>query len=116
MLRGPQTPGEIRGRTERLYDFAQVEAVEATLQGLMEHASGPLVTRLPRQPGRKEVRYAHLLGGDVAQEENDVLEPTVRDVQVDDDRLEALEQEVAALAEELEGLKQAFMAFKKQFE
>jgi uncharacterized protein YceH (UPF0502 family) len=54
MLRGPQTLGEIRGRTERLYDFDHVEAVETTLQGLMERASGPLVTKLPRQPGRKE--------------------------------------------------------------
>lgn len=116
MLRGPQTLGEIRGRTERLYDFAHVEAVETTLQDLMERASGPLVTRLPRQPGRKEVRYAHLLCGDVVQEEEDVLEPAARDVWVDNDRLEALEQEVAALAEELEALTQAFMTFKKQFE
>ena len=116
MLRGPQTLGEIRGRTERLYDFAHVEAVETTLQDLMERASGPLVTRLPRQPGRKEVRYAHLLCGDVVQEEEDVLEPAARDVRVDNDRLEALEQEVAALAEELEALTQAFMTFKKQFE
>jgi uncharacterized protein YceH (UPF0502 family) len=116
MLRGPQTLGEIRGRTERLYDFAHVEAVETTLQDLMERASGPLVTRLPRQPGRKEVRYAHLLCGDVVQEEEDGLEPAARDVRVDNDRLEALEQEVAALAEELEALTQAFMTFKKQFE
>jgi uncharacterized protein len=116
MLRGPQTLGEIRGRTERLYDFDHVEAVETTLQGLMERASGPLVTKLPRQPGRKEARYAHLLCGDVVQEEEDVLEPAAREARVENDRLEALEQEVTALAEELAALKQAFMEFKKQFE
>jgi uncharacterized protein YceH (UPF0502 family) len=116
MLRGPQTPGEIRGRTERLHDFAAIEDVETTLQGLIEHATGALVSRLPRQPGHKEVRYAHLLCGEVLQEEEDVLEPAGRDVQADNDRLEALEQEVAALTEELAALKQAFLTFKKQFE
>jgi hypothetical protein len=116
MLRGPQTLGEIRGRTERLYDFENIEAVETTLQGLMAHASGPLVAKLPRQLGRKEARYAHLLGGDIAQEEQDVLEPAARDMRAENNRLEALEQEVAALAEELEALKQAFMEFKKQFD
>jgi hypothetical protein len=74
------------------------------------------VARLPRQLGRKEARYTHLLGGDIAQEEEDVLEPAARDVRAENHRLEALEQEVAALAEELEALKQAFMGFKKQFD
>jgi uncharacterized protein YceH (UPF0502 family) len=116
MLRGPQTLGEIRGRTERLHDFSTVEAVETTLQGLLERVPAPLVARLPRQLGHKEARYAHLLCGDVVQEEEDMLEPAAREVRAENARLAALEQEVAALTEEVEALKQAFVAFKKQFE
>jgi hypothetical protein len=67
MLRGPQTAGELRGRTERLYPFSDISFVEATLEGLSERTEkrGPLVTKLPRQAGRKEPRYAHLLSGPV---------------------------------------------------
>jgi len=64
MLRGPQTAGELRGRTERLYPFDDLEAVDACLIRLMEWQPEPLVTRLPRQVGYKEVRYAHLLSGE----------------------------------------------------
>ena len=64
-LRGPQTPGELRGRTERMADFAGLEHLEEELD-LMASREEPLVTRLRREPGRKEVRYAHLLGGHVA--------------------------------------------------
>src|SRR5262245_58737790 len=64
MLRGPQTVGEIRTRSNRLYDFSTLEQVEMTLNGLMSGDS-PLVLRLPRQTGQKEVRYAHLLSGEV---------------------------------------------------
>ena len=63
MLRGPQTVGEIRGRTGRLYEFADLAEVEATLDGLARRDEGPLVVRLPRQPGRKDSRYAHTLAG-----------------------------------------------------
>lgn len=66
LLRGPQTPGELRSRAGRLHEFAGVEAVEETLEALMSYSQGPFVTRLPREPGRREVRYAHLFGGDVA--------------------------------------------------
>src|SRR5579871_2398130 len=66
MLRGPQTPGELRGRTERLYPFDDLEAVDACLTRLMEWQPEPLVTRLARQTGFKEVRYAHLLSGEPA--------------------------------------------------
>src|SRR4051812_7096821 len=65
MLRGPQTTGELRGRSERLYTFDDLEAVEATLNRLAEWQPEPLVKKLPRQPGFKEGRYAHLLSGDV---------------------------------------------------
>src|ERR1700683_54398 len=64
MLRGPQTTGELRGRTERLYQFDDLEAVDACLARLMEWEPEPLVARLPRQVGYKEVRYAHLLSGE----------------------------------------------------
>jgi uncharacterized protein len=64
LLRGPQTPGELRGRTERMHRFEEISDVLAGLQKLMEREP-PLAAVLPRQPGTKEARYAHLLGGDV---------------------------------------------------
>src|SRR5205085_5646765 len=71
MLRGPQTVGEIKGRTGRMYEFAELSEVEMTLESLMI-AEPPLVMRLPRQPGTKESRYAHLLAGEVHVEEHTV--------------------------------------------
>ena len=62
MLRGPQTPGEIRSRTHRLCEFADTDEVEAVLDSLAVHEAGPFVLRLPREPGKRESRYAHLLG------------------------------------------------------
>ena len=64
LLRGPQTPGELRGRTERMHRFEELSDVQSTLQRLMQR-DPPLVMVLPRQPGTKEARYAHLLSGDV---------------------------------------------------
>ena len=63
LLRGPQTPGELRSHASRLAPFADVSEVEATLKGLSERESGPLVVCLPREPGRREARHAHLFGG-----------------------------------------------------
>jgi uncharacterized protein len=100
MLRGPQTVGEIRTRTNRLYDFSSLEQVETTLSSLMS-AEPPLLVRLPRQPGQKEVRYAHLLGDEVPQGEP---EP-----EVELDRISKLEREV-------EDLKREFQEFRRQFE
>ncbi|MBK8973119.1 MAG: DUF480 domain-containing protein [Hahellaceae bacterium] len=60
MVRGPQTPGELRARAGRLAEFASVETVEQVLEGLVQHAKGPWVQQLPREPGRRESRYAHL--------------------------------------------------------
>src|SRR6266436_283610 len=68
LLRGPQTPGELRGRAERMHRFEALEDVQSALQKLMQREP-PLAKVLPRQPGTKESRYAHLLAGDVAQEE-----------------------------------------------
>src|SRR5216683_6526734 len=64
MLRGPQTLGELRDRSERMRSFSDLEEVEACLETLMRWEPDPLVTRLPRQPGMKEPRYMHLLSGD----------------------------------------------------
>src|SRR5919109_193952 len=65
MLRGPQTLGELRGNASRLHDFAGLEEVEQTLNGLIAREPDPLVARLPRQPGQKEGRFAHLLSGEL---------------------------------------------------
>ena len=65
LLRGPQTPGELRGRTERMYKFDELSDVQSVLQRLIAREPEPLVKILQRQPGTKEARYAHLLSGDV---------------------------------------------------
>lgn len=119
LLRGPQTVGELRGRTERLYSFSDLTYVEGTLQGLMERADGPLVVKLPRQAGRKESRYAHLLAGPVEVEEQPRSlrpEPAMAAVRAENERIAQLEGEVATLRRELDELRQQFSEFKKQFE
>lgn len=115
LLRGPQTLGEIRGRSERLYNFESLEDVEQTVNALAERED-PLVKQLPRQPGRKEARYAHLLSGDIEIEEADIAEPAVIEVRADNERVDKLETEVQTLREELNALKEQFAEFKKQFE
>ena len=105
MLRGPQTIGEIRTRSNRLYDFASLEQVETTINGLMA-AVPPLVVRLPRQTGQKEVRYAHLLAGEVqlsAVEVESELES-----EIEPDRISKLEKEVADLRREFEEFRRKF--------
>jgi len=118
MLRGPQTVGEIRGRTGRLYEFKELEEVELTLQALMT-AEPPLVVKLPRQPGTKESRYAHSLSGAVQLEEREVaprIEPAVIEVRQENEKIAKLEDELAQVRIELSELKQQFLDFKKQFE
>jgi len=115
LLRGPQTLGEIRGRTERLFNFESLEEVEQTLNRLAERED-PLVKQLPRQPGRKEARYAHLLSGDIKIEDIDIAEPAVIEVRAENERVDKLEQEVQSLREELTALKAQFSEFKHQFE
>ncbi len=109
MLRGPQTPGELRGNAARLHEFAGLEEVEQTLNELISRDPDPMVVRLPRQPGQKEVRFAHLLSGEV--QFDAVVEAAPRVSQ-----REALEQKVERLAAEVESLRQQFEQFKKQFE
>jgi uncharacterized protein YceH (UPF0502 family) len=103
MLRGPQTPGELRGRTERLYQFEDLEGVEGTLHRLAE---GGFVKQLPRQTGYKEQRWAHLLSGDVAVFEE--AAPVSGHGPSASDRIAALEQEVAALKREFEEFRRRF--------
>ena len=106
MLRGPQTVGEIRTRSNRLYDFASLEQVESTLQALMS-ATPPLAARLSRQPGQKEVRYAHLLSGEVKVTEPEIEAAPEVEAEVELDRITKLERDV-------EDLKRQFEEFKRQ--
>ena len=116
LLRGPQTPGELRGRTERLHRFNDLEEVHAALQHLMKRAP-PLAKVLPRQPGSKEPRYAHLLSGDVETwEPEPASQALVAGPSPDSERLARLENEVAFLQREIADLKQQFADFRKQFE
>ena len=110
MLRGPQTPGELRGNAARLYEFSGLDEVEQTLTGLISHEPDPLVTRLPRQAGQKEVRFAHLLSGEVPVEIASASEPARVSPR------QSLEQKVEALAAEVETLRHEFEEFKKQFQ
>lgn len=112
MLRGPQTAGEIKGRSNRLYDFPDLEKVESTLEALIARAT-PLVARLPRRPGQKDSRYAHLLSGDAPVEAPEVVTPSAV---AEGGRIEALEQAVNALRAELVDLRTQLDEFRKQFQ
>ena len=118
LLRGPQTPGELRGRTERMYHFEALDDVVSTLDHLAQREP-PLARVLPRQPGTKESRYTHLFEG----------EPSIADLPVSTvsdfstpsassavDRVAHLEEEVADLRRELSDVQQQLAAFRKQFE
>jgi uncharacterized protein len=110
MLRGPQTVGELHGRTERLHSFGDLEEVQSVLEQLSAREPDPLVIRLPRLPGTKEPRYAHLLAGtpDVTAVES--AQPPR------EDRMAALEAEVGRLRDEVSALKDQFASFRSQFE
>ena len=117
LLRGPQTIGELKQRTERLHSFDDLDAVESTLNRLAEWQPEPLAARLPKSPGTREARYAHLLSGPVetmAQLET-MTQPEAAAPR-SADRLEKLEAEVAELREAVEDLKQQLIQFRKQFE
>lgn len=118
LLRGPQTVGELRGRAERMHPFPTLEDVEAILQELQEREA-PLVVKLPRQPGRKEHRYAHLLAGEpqLPAEEHTAPPETARVmVMAENERIAALESEVANLRAEMVVLRRELAEFRKQFE
>jgi len=118
MLRGPQTPGELRTRAERMYAFEDLDAVHAALNLLMRR-DPPLVKVLPRQPGTKESRYMHLLAGDAVPAEISAapgVEAQAEGVAARVDRIRELEEEVRELRRELETLREQFASFQKQFQ
>jgi uncharacterized protein len=117
LLRGPQTPGELRGRADRMHKFDDLGIVNTTLRKLMEREP-PLVKVLPRRPGTKEARYAHLLSGDVEIAAPEPAENAAAGATgtTDGDRTAKLEQEIETLRSEIETLKQQFAEFRRQFE
>jgi len=119
LLRGPQTPGELRGRTDRMYHFDALEDVVSTFDRLA-HREPPLAAVLPRQPGTKESRYMHLFSGNApaiaAADVERAPSPATAGSNSTADRLSALEEEVSALRSELAEIQQQLAAFRKQFE
>ncbi|MBI4826524.1 MAG: YceH family protein [Nitrospirae bacterium] len=117
MLRGGQTPGELRSRAGRMSSFRGLEEVEEVLTGLMERDE-PVVTKLQRQFGRKEQRYMHLFSGIIEQEDagNKMpMEPAAALVMEEDERIAALESKLEALSKDFEALKKAFNDFMVEF-
>ncbi len=116
LLRGPQTPGELRGRTDRMYHFEALDDVVSTLDRLA-HREPPLVAVLPRQPGTKESRYMHLFSGEPpVSDVGWVPTPATAGGSSPVDRISTLEAEVASLRAELREVQQQLAAFRKQFE
>lgn len=115
LLRGPQTPGELRSRTERMHKFEHLDDVLSGLQQLMRREP-PLAKALGRRPGTKEIRYAHLLSGDVEAWEPPADSSLASAVSVEAERIIQLEEQVAALQKEVAELKQQMAEFKRQFE
>ncbi len=114
LLRGAQTPGELRGRSERMYRFEELEDVHAALDRLSQREP-PLVAVLPRQPGTKESRYMHLLSGNTAPAETTPGRMLVNP-SAGDDRIAHLESEVEELRRQVAEMQQQLAAFRKQFE
>jgi uncharacterized protein YceH (UPF0502 family) len=120
LLRGPQTPGELRTRAERMYAFEDLEAVHSALHLLMRREP-PLAKILPRQPGTKESRYMHLFSGDAAPSEHTATEypaeaQSSAKISLDGDRVAQLEAEIMELRRELNTLREQFATFQKQFQ
>jgi len=114
MLRGPQTVGEIRGRTDRLHEFGGLGEVQETLDKLA-HRDEPLIIRLDRQIGQKDARYAHLLSGEI----DTASLPAVRERTVtggQSERVEKLEAEIETLRNDLAAFREEFAEFRKQFD
>lgn len=109
MLRGPQTAGEIRNRSGRLHEFANIEEVEETLNSLTLREDGPFVVKLERQAGMKERRYAHLLSGIP-----EIAEKPASDAK--DDRMSKIENAIQELRNEIELLRSSIMEIKKVIE
>jgi uncharacterized protein YceH (UPF0502 family) len=116
LLRGPQTPGELRGRAERMYRFETLDDVQSGLQKLMDRQP-PLVRVLPRQPGTKESRYTHLFSGDYIPDmtTTQVSSPSDFPRGTDEQRIAELESIVASLRSEVDELRRQFAEFAGQF-
>jgi uncharacterized protein len=114
LLRGAQTPGELRGRTERMHRFNDLDEVQSTLQRLMQR-DPPLVAMLARQPGTKESRFMHLFSGDV-ESWQPPPDASTSSVSSDGERLGRLESAVGELQKEISDLKQEFLKFRQLFE
>jgi uncharacterized protein YceH (UPF0502 family) len=111
LLRGPQTPGELKSHSGRLHEFGSSEEVDATLESLMSRADGPFVARLPREPRRKDHAYAHLFGGPIETAPAEArIDPPARDAaprgQPEGDLMAALERRVAKLEADVADLKE----------
>ena len=119
MLRGPQTPGELHARTARLAPFADLADLEGVLESLIMRQPEPLVARLPRRAGQKEIRYAHLLNGEPTQADATGMteEPAIATrADAEDDRVAALERTVEELRAEVEALRAELNAFRAQLQ
>ncbi len=113
LLRGPQTVGELRGRSDRLHEFGGLDEVQATLDELVDR-NDPLITRLERAPGQKEARYAHLLCGPVDASSASVERAAV--TTGSNNKLGELETEIESLRTALTEFRAEFEEFKKQFD
>jgi len=123
LVRGPQTPGELRGRASRMTPFDNIESVETLMNSLMTRQPEPLVVLLPRQPGRKESRYAHLLSGEVKVEEiaaspapGPAPEKARLVIQAENERMDKLEGEISAMRKELTVLQEQIAEIRKLVE
>jgi len=120
LLRGPQTPGDLRTRASRMHAFLDLESVHSALQRLAKREP-PLVVLLARQPGTKEARYAHLLGDSPPTSPDPNPRALPRDSQLPPesrtgDRVDSLAEEIARLRDQIEDLQSQFTAFRKQFD
>ncbi len=117
LLRGPQTVGEIKNRTNRMYNFSGLEEVERVISQLSEREDGPFVVRLPLQPGRKEHRFMHLFSGEpqIDMSIEPCAEPARVRVEQEQKRIADLEERVEQLEQQIGSLKQAFDSFREEF-
>jgi uncharacterized protein YceH (UPF0502 family) len=119
MLRGPQTGGELRTHCERMHPLGDIAQTEAVLQSLMDYPSSPLAAKLPREPGRRESRFTHLLCGEVVlppESLKQLPEPATLAVRAENERLATLEDEVKQLRTEISDIQRQLAEFRKQFE
>ena len=119
MLRGPQTCGELRTHTERIYKFNDLAEVTSTIQAIMDREHVDMIIELPRQPGRKENRFAQILAGmpDLeAMQQDAPIEPETRQVRSENQRIQELETAVHELKKHVRALQEQFDQFKQQFE